>query len=190
MQRKLGAMIAKPSNECVECPGVTPGLENLNEQGFPMAVVSTSAKPRVVTSMNTVIFSRFFDPEHVHFTTTSLDPPSSKPDSASYLYVCKELGFKPGKTISVEDSSSGATAATRVENPPIGYVGIDRIDGEKEKIEQIVGTLTEETKAKGVVYYWKEFQDCLNNVEVKRWAVTRLATGFGPGAIASEQGDI
>ena len=49
--RELDAVTKKLSAKCVECPGVTPQMEWLKEQGYPMAVVSTSAKPRVVASL-------------------------------------------------------------------------------------------------------------------------------------------
>lgn len=51
VQRELGAVTAKLSQKCTECPGVTEQLEWTKAQGYPMAVVSTSAKPRVVASL-------------------------------------------------------------------------------------------------------------------------------------------
>ena len=165
VQRELGAVTAKLSQKCVECPGVTTELEKLKEQGYPMAVVSTSAKPRVVASMDKVNISHFFNPEHVYSAATSLNPPSSKPDPAIYLYACKELGVKPEETVTVEDSKSGATAAMRAGIPLIAYVGIYGIEEGKEKMEQMAKTLTEETKAKVVMYDWKDFQACLKKIE-------------------------
>ena len=51
VQRELGEVTAKLSQKCKECPGVTEQMEWLKDQGYPMAVVSTSAKPRVVASL-------------------------------------------------------------------------------------------------------------------------------------------
>lgn len=49
--RELGEVTKKLSEKCVECPGVTEQLEWTRDQGYPMSVVSTSAKPRVVASL-------------------------------------------------------------------------------------------------------------------------------------------
>ena len=49
--RELGEVTKKLSEKCVECPGVTEQLEWTKAQGYPMSVVSTSAKPRVVASL-------------------------------------------------------------------------------------------------------------------------------------------
>ncbi|KAG8526383.1 uncharacterized protein KY384_000377 [Bacidia gigantensis] len=163
--RELGAVTRKLSQKAVECPGVTTELNKLKEQGYPMSVVSTSAKPRVVASIEKVGIDHFFPPEHVYSAATSLNPPSSKPDPAIYFHACKELGVKPEETLTVEDSKSGATAAKRAGIPLIGYVGIYGIEDSKEKMEQMAKTLTEECGAKAIMYDWKEFQDCLKKIE-------------------------
>lgn len=49
--RELEEVTKKLSAKCQECPGVTEQLEWIKAQGYPMAVVSTSAKPRVVASL-------------------------------------------------------------------------------------------------------------------------------------------
>ncbi len=49
--RELGEVTKKLSEKCTECPGVTEQLEWTKAQGYPMAVVSTSAKPRVIASL-------------------------------------------------------------------------------------------------------------------------------------------
>ncbi len=51
VSRELDAVIKKLSEKCKECPGVTEQLQWIKDQGYPMAVVSTSAKPRVVASL-------------------------------------------------------------------------------------------------------------------------------------------
>ena len=165
VQRELGTVIAKLSQKAVECPGVTEQLNKLKEQGYPLAVVSTSAKPRVVASIEKVGIAHFFPPEHVYSAATSLNPPSSKPDPAIYLHACNELGVKPEECVAVEDSKSGATAAYRAGIPLIAYVGIYSIEDGKEKMEAMRKVLTEETKAKYVMEDWKEFQDALKVVE-------------------------
>jgi beta-phosphoglucomutase-like phosphatase (HAD superfamily) len=167
VQRELGAVTRKLSQKAVECPGVTRELNKLKEQGYPMAVVSTSAKSRVVASIQKVGIDHFFTDEHVYSAATSLNPPSSKPDPAIYIHACKELGVKPEECVAVEDSKSGSTAAMRAGIPTIAYVGIYGIEEGKEKMDQMAELLTKETKAAAVMYDWAEFQDCLAKVEAK-----------------------
>jgi beta-phosphoglucomutase-like phosphatase (HAD superfamily) len=93
VQQELGAVTRKLSQKAVECPGVTDELNKLKEQGYPMSVVSTSAKSRVVASIEKAGIAHFFPPEHVYSAATSLDPPSSKPDPAIYLYAAEQLGI-------------------------------------------------------------------------------------------------
>lgn len=167
VQQELGAVTRKLSEKAIECPGVTVELNKLKEQGYPMSVVSTSAKSRVVASIEKAGIAHFFPPEHVYSAATSLNPPSSKPDPAIYLYAAEQLGVSPGEAVTVEDSKSGATAAMRAGIPCIGYVGIYGIEEGKEKMEQMAKLLTEETKCAAIMYNWSEFQDCLKKVEAK-----------------------
>jgi beta-phosphoglucomutase-like phosphatase (HAD superfamily) len=101
--QELGAVTLKLSQKAVECPGVTTELNKLKEQGYPMSVVSTSAKSRVVASIEKAGIAHFFPPEHVYSAATSLNPPSSKPDPKIYLYAAEQLGVKPSEAITVED---------------------------------------------------------------------------------------
>jgi beta-phosphoglucomutase-like phosphatase (HAD superfamily) len=167
VQQELGAVTRKLSEKAVECPGVTKELQKLKDAGYPMSVVSTSAKSRVVASIEKAGIAHFFPPEHVYSAATSLDPPSSKPDPAIYHFAAKELGVKESEAVTVEDSKSGATAAMRAGIPCIGYVGIYGIEEGKEKMEQMAKLLTEETKCVAIMYDWSEFQDCLKKVEAK-----------------------
>jgi beta-phosphoglucomutase-like phosphatase (HAD superfamily) len=167
VQRELGAVTKKLSEKAVECPGVTAELNKLKEQGYPMSVVSTSAKSRVVASIQKAGIDHFFPNEHVYSAATSLNPPSSKPDPAIYIHACKELGVKPEECVTVEDSKSGATAAMRAGIPLIAYVGIYGIEEGEEKMKQMAELLTKETKADAVMYDWSEFQDCLKKIEAK-----------------------
>jgi beta-phosphoglucomutase-like phosphatase (HAD superfamily) len=165
--QELGAVTLKLSQKAVECPGVTEQLTKLKEEGYPMSVVSTSAKSRVVASIEKAGIAHFFPPEHVYSAATSLNPPSSKPDPKIYLYAAEQLGVKPSEAITVEDSKSGATAAMRAGIPCIGYVGIYGIEEGKDKMDQMAKLLTEETKCAAIMYDWKDFPECLKKVEAK-----------------------
>jgi len=166
VNRELGAVTLKLSQKCEPCKGAPEELEKLKKQGkYPMAVVSTSAKPRVVASLEKTEIAHYFPNEHVFSAATSLKPPSSKPDPAIYLHACKVLGVEPGSCVAVEDSKSGATAAKRAGIPLIGYVGVYQLEDGKEKTDQMVKTLTEECGATAIMYNWSEFEECLKKVE-------------------------
>ncbi|KAF2765852.1 HAD-like protein [Teratosphaeria nubilosa] len=163
--RELGRVTQKLSEKCIECPGVTQQLEWAKAQGYPMSVVSTSAKPRIIASLQKTNLLRFFDEKHVYSAATSMPKPSSKPDPAIYLFACEKLGVKPEETLTVEDSKSGATAAMRAGIPLIGYVGIYGIEDGKEKEEQMAKTLTDVTKASFIMRDWKEFPEAVRMIE-------------------------
>ncbi|OQO11149.1 hypothetical protein B0A48_05405 [Cryoendolithus antarcticus] len=165
VDRELGKVIEKLSESCTECTGVTEQLEWAKAQGYPMAVVSTSAKPRVIASLVKTNLMRFFTDEHVYSAATSLTPPSSKPDPKIYFHACEQLGVKPEETLTVEDSKSGATAGMRAGIPLIGYVGVYGEEDGKEKMDEMAEKLTKETKANVIMYDWKEFPECVKKIE-------------------------
>jgi len=163
--KELGAVTAKLKEKCKPCPGAPEQLKRLKELGYPMSVVSTSAKPRVVASLEKTSIDHYFPNEHVYSAATSLNPPSSKPDPKIYLYACEQLGVKPEECITVEDSKSGATAAMRAGIPLIGYVGVYGIEEGKEKMEQMAKVLKEQCNAAEIMYDWKEFPEILKRME-------------------------
>jgi beta-phosphoglucomutase-like phosphatase (HAD superfamily) len=132
-----------------------------------MSVVSTSAKPRVVASLEKTGIDKYFPNEHVYSAATSLDPPSSKPDPKIYLYACEQLGVKPADTVTVEDSKSGATAAMRAGIPCIGYVGVYKLEDGEERMKQMEKTLREQCNCVEIMYDWKEFPELLKKVEAR-----------------------
>jgi HAD superfamily hydrolase (TIGR01509 family) len=165
VNKELGKVIEKLNAKAQPCDGAPEELEKLKKaRKYPMAVVSTSAKPRVVASLEKTGMDHYFPNEHVFSAATSLDPPSSKPDPAIYFHACKVLGVKPEECVTVEDSKSGATAAKRAGIPLIGYVGVYQIEEGDEKMKQMAKVLTEECNAKVIMYHWKEFDDCLKKI--------------------------
>ena len=162
---EVGAVTAKLKEKATECPGVTENMEWLKSKGYPMSVVSTSAKPRVVASLEKCNLDRFFENKHVYSAATSLDPPSSKPDPKIYNYACEQLGVKNADAITVEDSKSGATAAMRAGIPCIGYVGIYGLEEGKEKEDSMAKILTEQTKCFAIMRDWKEFKGIVEKYE-------------------------
>ncbi|RMZ77631.1 hypothetical protein DV738_g4326, partial [Chaetothyriales sp. CBS 135597] len=165
VDKELGAVTKKLSEKCQECPGATEQIAKLHEQGYPLAVVSTSAKPRVVASLKKVGLDKYFPDDKVFSAATSLNPPSSKPDPKIYLFACEQLGVKPEETVTVEDSKSGATAAMRANIPTVGYVGVYGIEEGQAKMEQMATILKEQTNAREIMYDWKDFPKHLAAIE-------------------------
>lgn len=164
VERELGEVIKKLDAKAEPCDGAFEQVEKVfNDKKYPLSVVSTSAKSRVVASLKKPGMYKFFPDEWIFSAATSLDPPTSKPDPAIYHHACKVIGFKENECVTVEDSKSGATAAMRAGIPLIGYVGPYYHEGE-EKVKQMVKTLTEECKAVVIMHHWREFPDCLQKV--------------------------
>ena len=167
VNKELGAVIAKLTAKCTPCPGAPEDLERLHKAGYPMSVVSTSAKPRVVASLEKTKIDHYFPNQHVYSAATSLNPPSSKPDPKIYLYACEQLGVKPEECITVEDSKSGATSAMRAGVPCVGYVGVYKLEDGQEKMDQMAKVLKEQCNCVAIMNDWKEFPDILKAIEAK-----------------------
>lgn len=154
VEMELGRVTSKLSEKCQPCPGAPQMLEWIKNQGYPMSVVSTSAKPRVVASIEKVGISHYFPNEHVFSAATSLNPPSSKPDPKIYNFACEQLGVENKDVVTVEDSKSGATAAMRAGIPCIGYVGVYGVEDGPEKMEQMAKLLTDQCHCAVIMYDW------------------------------------
>ncbi|KZV72814.1 putative HAD superfamily hydrolase [Peniophora sp. CONT] len=160
--RELDAVTSALKKDAEPCPGVLPVLQHLQSLGdkYTLAVVSSSALPRVIASLDRAGLSPFFAQDHVYSAISSLPTPTSKPDPAVYLHALKELGVDAGKAIAVEDSKSGATAAVRAGIRLVGYTGVYEGDerGEMEGVLRGVG-------ARVVMQDWKEFEKALEEIE-------------------------
>lgn len=161
---ELEKVIQKLNEKAAPCVGVMEHLEQYKKEGkYGMAIVSSSAMPRVVASIKATYMDHYFQPQYILSAASSLDPPTSKPDPAIYLHACKVLGTQPGECVAVEDSRSGATAAKNAKIPLIGYVGPYEEEGE-EKVKSVAKMLTEECGAITIMYHWQEFDQCLKKV--------------------------
>lgn len=164
-KRELGAVTAKLEAKAEPCEGVMVELAKLGKsKKYGMAVVSSSALPRVVASIKKTKMDHYFPENHVFSAATSLPKPTSKPDPAIYLHACKVIGVQPGECVAIEDSKSGATAAKNAKIPLIGYVGPYGEEG-KEKQDSVAKMLKEECGAIVVMYHWSEFEEALKKVE-------------------------
>ena len=81
---------------------------------------------------------------------------------------------------SVDDSKSGATAAIRAGIPLVAYANIHDVEEGKEKMNQLGALkmnqmgelLTEDCKAKTVMYDWKEWSECLKTSSPRKWLLS------------------
>ena len=110
VHRELGRTIENLEKGCEACEGVAPVLARLAaERRHGLAVVSSSHLSRVEASLRKTGQDRYFPHDRVFSAQTSLNPPSSKPDPAIYLFACEKLGVAPGECVAIEDSKSGET---------------------------------------------------------------------------------
>ena len=182
VNREVTEVIAKIKADGEECPGSTVVLDQLAQEGdYNMAVVSSSAGPRVEASIIKVGHDRFFRDERgrckVYSAATSLPVPTSKPNPAIYLYALDEQNGKPQSTLAVEDSKSGATAAKNAGLWVIAYVGAY---DEHEK-EEMARMLMEDVGCHQLMYDWSEFQTCLDNINAVRYFLSYRRSIFWIG---------
>jgi len=162
VDQEVIAVTNKLKERATECPGATAQVKALHGK-IPMAVVSTSAKSRVLASVEKIGigYGQYWPDEHVFSAATSMPEPSSKPDPKIYNWACEKLGVAQANAVAVEDSKSGATAAMRAGIPCIAYVGIYGLEEGKEKMEQMAELLTKEAKCFAVMRDWSEFPSIL-----------------------------
>ncbi|GAB1725619.1 hypothetical protein NU195Hw_g6492t1 [Hortaea werneckii] len=165
IDRELAVICENLAKECEPCEGVLPVLERIAAQGeLGMAIVSSSAMPRVVAGIRKAGMERFFPEERRFSAASSLEPPSSKPDPTIYEFACERVGCKVGEAVAIEDSRSGATAATRAGIPLLGYVGPYFAEGGRAKQDEMARVLREECGALAVMYHWEEFEEKMAEV--------------------------
>lgn len=165
--KELDAVIANLRKKAKPCVGVHAVLDQLQKENkYKLAIVSSSAMPRVVASIEVTEMDHYFDkPEKGIFSAaSSIDPPTSKPNPAIYLHACKVLGYKPSECIAIEDSRSGATAAKNAGIPLLGYVG-PYYDETPEKVKSMEKLFSDELGAFAVMHNWSEFFDLVKKYE-------------------------
>lgn len=161
VRREEDAVIAKLNQSLRPCPGVDRQLENLAAEGkYKFAVVSSSAKRRVLASVVKANQDRFFPEEDIFSAATSLPKPTSKPDPAIYLHALEKLGKKAEESVAIEDSKSGTLSGTRAGIKVIGYVGpyADDKKAEMEKTLRDAGAVV-------IMQEWDEFPETLAKIE-------------------------
>lgn len=163
---EVGRVTKKLSEKAVPCDGVIAVLDRYQGK-IPMAVVSTSAGPRVVASVIKAGMGhgKYWPDEHIYSAATSMPEPSSKPDPKIYHFAAEKVGCPEADIVTVEDSRSGATAAMRAGIPCIGYVGIYKEEEGQEKAEQMAKVLKEDCKCKEIMWDWSEYPSLLKKID-------------------------
>ncbi|CAI4213793.1 unnamed protein product [Parascedosporium putredinis] len=155
------AVIAKIKAEGRPCVGVMDQLDKLQAEGkYKLAVVSSSAKRRVLASIEKVDQSKYFPEDDVFSAATSLPTPTSKPDPAIYIHSMKVLGKKAEECVAIEDSKSGTSSGFRAGIKVLGYTGPYPADKKAE--------MTQVLKDAGAVLVmddWSEFPAALAKIE-------------------------
>lgn len=159
--REEDAVIAKIKAAAQPCVGVMEQLEKLQADGkYKLAVVSSSAKRRVLASIEKVDQSKYFPDDDVFSAATSLPVPTSKPDPAVYIFAMKVLGKEASECVAIEDSKSGTTSGATAGIKVIGYTGPYPAD-KKDEMRKVL------TDAGAVVVMddWSEFPQALADIE-------------------------
>jgi HAD superfamily hydrolase (TIGR01509 family) len=155
------AVIAKLMAAAKPCVGVDDQLAALDASGkYKLAVVSSSAKRRVLASIKKVGQDKYFPDDLVFSAATSLPKPTSKPDPAIYLHAMKTMEVKPEECVAIEDSKSGTLSGTRAGIKVVGYVG-PYPEAKREEMTKVL------TDAGAVVMMtdWSEFPAVMEKLE-------------------------
>lgn len=159
--QEMNEVIKNLEADAEECEGATTELEKLEKSGkYRMAVVSSSAKPRVIASVKKVGQDRFFPNDLIFSAATSLPKPTTKPDPAIYLHAMKVVGAEPESSLAVEDSKSGAMAAIRAKIHTVAYVGSYPEEEQDEKAKMLM-----DLGCEALMYKWTEFPGILKKIE-------------------------
>jgi beta-phosphoglucomutase-like phosphatase (HAD superfamily) len=102
-------------------PSVIEPLERL-AAGHALAVVSSSAMPRIEACLHATGLDGLFPQESRFSAESSLPVPASKPAPAVYVHAMRRLGVQPQQAAAVEDSVPGALAAVDAGCRTIGNV--------------------------------------------------------------------
>jgi len=121
VEREAEAVTAHLSAVLRPDPSVIAALQTLAGE-FELAVVSSSARRRIDTSLHATGLARLF-PSTLRFSAEdSLDAPAGKPNPAVYVHAVESLALTPEDCVAVEDSAPGVEAAVGAGIPTIGML--------------------------------------------------------------------
>jgi beta-phosphoglucomutase-like phosphatase (HAD superfamily) len=125
-----------------------------------LAVVSSSAMPRVDACLSATDLDHLFPEERRFSAESSLPSPVSKPDPAVYLHALERLGVPPRRALAIEDSVPGALAAVGAGCRTLGNV---IFVPPAERAERRAAL--ERAGVAGVISSWEELELLLEPVE-------------------------
>ena len=143
MKEKKDEIIARDGFP--EMPGVEQMLCCLKDAGYRLAVASSSPKPVITETLETLDLMKYFD-----VVTSGDEVKNPKPAPDTFLFAAKQLGVPVDECIVIEDSTNGGKAAKAAKMPCIWMHNPDSGDQEipdavleitawtKESIEKIM----------------------------------------------------
>jgi beta-phosphoglucomutase-like phosphatase (HAD superfamily) len=126
--------------------------------GQALAVVSSSALPRVEVCLDATGLSAIFPRENIFSAEDSLPRPSSKPDPAIYRLAGESLGISPRQGLAIEDSLPGAQAAIAAGFPTVGNLAFVP---PSERVER--AGLLSRAGVLALVSSWREIEQLLDS---------------------------
>jgi HAD superfamily hydrolase (TIGR01509 family) len=123
---------------------------------YRLAVVSSSATPRLVACLQAAGLADTFPATDVFSAEDSMPVPVSKPDPAVYRFAMATLGVTPLESVALEDSTTGVRSAVAAGLRVIGIVQFVLPD----EAEARVGDLLD-AGATTVVRQWRELPELL-----------------------------
>lgn len=126
---------------------VTDGLS----RRYRLAVVSSSATPRLLTCLRATGLEETFPPADVFSAEDSMPTPISKPDPAIYCHAMAALGVCAEESLALEDSSTGVRSAVAAGIRTIGVVAFLASDERAGRVQELLGA-----GAEVVVASWRD----------------------------------
>ena len=112
MKEKKDEIIARDGFP--EMPGVGQMLCCLKDAGYRLAVASSSPKPVITETLETLDLMKYFD-----VVTSGDEVKNPKPAPDTFLFAAKQLGVPVDECIVIEDSTNGGKAAKAAKIPCI-----------------------------------------------------------------------
>lgn len=110
-------------------PGIVELLEELDRQGIPRAITTSSPMERVKKYLEPMELLTRFDK-----ICTGYDVAKGKPEPDIYLYGAASLGLKAEECLAIEDSPAGVLSAFRAGCRVVMVPDMDQPDSETQKL--------------------------------------------------------
>ncbi|RYP73390.1 hypothetical protein DL771_003658 [Monosporascus sp. 5C6A] len=89
VDRELSLATEKLREECQPCPGAPEQIAWAKKQGYRIAIVSGSAKTRLLASIEKIGVASYFRHRDIFSAADSMEMPLAKPDPAIYNFACQ-----------------------------------------------------------------------------------------------------